>query len=55
MRLDHLLSKGTSKGYSIVELSKGCFWQPVKAAGSFGISSGDALKGNTRTHPEHGG
>ena len=46
MRLDHLLSKeekSRGKLLSIVELSR------LKLFG------GDALRGNTRSHPEHDG
>ena len=48
MRLDHLLSK---------EKSKGCVYcLVIKAVKSLiMISGGDALGGNTRTHPEHDG
>ena len=43
MWLDHLLSKRESKGCFTIELSK---------TQKFG---GDALRGNTRSHPEHDG
>ena len=45
MRLDHLLSKERiSKGWIAVELLR-----QLKDSG------GDALRGNTRSHPEHDG
>ena len=44
MRLDHLLSK---------EKSKGCI--TVKLLMTTKISGGDALRGHTRSHPEHDG
>ena len=55
MRLDHLLSKGSSKGYSAVRLSvrgrrKKLFRMIMEK-----ISGGDASRGNTRPHPEHDG
>ena len=45
MRLDHLLSKEEEvrKMLSIVELSK------------LNTSGGDAVRGHTRSHPEHDG
>ncbi len=50
MRLDHLLSKEeeSSNEFFTVLLSKG---KDNKEK----ISGGDALKGNTRPHPEHEG
>ena len=46
MRLDHLLSKGkVGDGYT-VQLSR---------VDNLKISGGDALRGNTRSHPEHDG
>ena len=46
MRLDHLLSKEESKGCIVVDLSR---------VEETLISGGDALRGNTRSHPEHDG
>ena len=48
MRLDHLLSK---------EVSRGCVYcLVIKAVKSLiMITGGDALEGNTRSHPEHDG
>lgn len=45
MRLDHLLSKGKSKELNVFY----CLAIELK------ISGGDALRGNTRSHPEHDG
>ena len=45
MRLDHLLSKEKVEDCFTVELS-------IK---QLNISGGDAVRGNTRTHPEHDG
>ena len=45
MRLDHLLSK---------EKSKGCFTVQLSEQDNI-IFGGDALRGNTRSHPEHDG
>ena len=44
MRLDHLLSK---------EKVEDCF--TVQFLRELKISGGDAVRGNTRTHPEHDG
>ena len=44
MRLDHLLSKRKSRGWIAVELSR-----------TAEVSGADALRGNTRSHPEHDG
>ena len=61
MRLDHLLSKEEkrSRGYFTVELSGR---KPEAGKGVEGRqedneedAGGDALMGNTRTHPEHDG
>ena len=46
MRLDHLLSKEASRGYFTVVLPMGIGNR---------ASGGDALMGDTRTHPEHDG
>ena len=45
MRLDHLLSKEKSRGCIAVELSRD----------SSASSGADAIRGNTRSHPEHDG
>ena len=45
MRLDHLLSK---------EKVEDCFTVQF-LRGKLKISGGDAVRGNTRTHPEHDG
>ena len=49
MRLDHLLSKEKSKGCFSVQLSREQTKRGQKNSG------GDALRGNTRPHPEHEG
>ena len=46
MRLDHLLSKEMSKGWNAV-------WVLRKLDTK--LSGGDALRGHTRSHPEHDG
>ena len=48
MRLDHLLSKEESKGWFIIEL-------PMVTKKINKVSGGDALRGHTRSHPEHDG
>ena len=48
MRLDHLLSKEEE-----VEKSRVCF--TVELLRTQEMSGGDALTGNTRSHPEHDG
>ena len=47
MRLDHLLSKEKSKGSCCLVMN--VLYRTLN------ISGGDALRGNTRTHPEHDG
>ena len=47
MRLDHLLSKEKSKGCIVVKLSRETLIMKD--------SGGDALRGHTRSHPEHDG
>ena len=60
MRLDHLLSKRASKGCFTVELSS------IECTDDFALNTAntvlitknfgdDALRGNTRSHPEHDG
>ena len=49
MRLDHLLSKESSKGWNY------CLIMNVLEKRDKGTSGGDAIRGNTRTHPEHDG
>lgn len=50
MRLDHLLSKEMEEVRNVVYCSV------IKAVKSrITVSGGDALRGNTRTHPEHDG
>ena len=49
MRLDHLLSKEESKGWFIIELPM------VTKTKLNKVSGGDALRGHTRSHPEHDG
>ena len=52
MRLDHLLSKEEkSRGWIAVECSRKLGYRKLNKE----ISGGDALRGNTRTHPEHDG
>ena len=46
MRLDHLLSK---------EKVEDCFTVELSIKNNLKISGGDAVRGNTRTHPEHDG
>ena len=46
MRLDHLLSKEMSRGWIAVRLLR-------QTKEDF--SGGDALRGHTRSHPEHDG
>ena len=48
MRLDHLLSKEKE----VEEVEFYCLIMRVLRPRTFG---GDALRGNTRTHPEHDG
>ena len=48
MRLDHLLSREESKGWFVIEHS---MLEKVNKE----ISGGDALRGHTRSHPEHDG
>ena len=52
MRLDHLLSKEKSKGWIAVDLPRGKFAVKETATKN---SGGDALRGHTRSHPEHEG
>ena len=47
MRLDHLLSKE--------KVEKMCFTVELSRKLNNDISGGDALRGNTRPHPEHDG
>ena len=47
MRLDHLLSKE--------EVEKMCFTVELSSEKLNNLSGGDALVGNTRSHPEHDG
>ena len=49
MRLDHLLSKGKSR---VIEM---CFTVELSRQLNNGISGSDALRGHTRSHPEHDG
>ena len=49
MRLDHLLSKEESRGWFIVEFSK------FRKSKYRNTSGGDAIRGHTRSHPEHDG
>ena len=75
MRLDHLLSKGMSKGWNAVwvlrklnmnlhkfgrhcEAMSGkqlCVLQLRSERSEETYSGGDALRGHTRSHPEHDG
>lgn len=48
MRLDHLLSKEE-------EVEKMCFTVELSRKLNRDISGSDALRGNTRSHPEHDG
>ena len=51
MRLDHLLSKETSKGCISAKVPCICELRNEKDF----LSGGDARRGNTRSHPEHDG
>ena len=57
MRLDHLLSKEIKVGvvvyYLVIKVTKKRSEVTVKRTG--GTPGGDALRGHTRTHPEHDG
>ena len=60
MRLDHLLSKekGRSRGYITVDLLRQMKLTKSISNGSakqIQFSGGDALRGHTRSHPEHDG
>lgn len=49
MRLDHLLSKEKSR---VIEM---CFTVELSRKLNNDISGSDALRGHTRSHPEHDG
>ena len=51
MRLDHLLSKEEEVEIGLLLICQGQMY----AKGKRKISGGDAIRGNTRTHPEHDG
>ena len=65
MRLDHLLSKEESRGWFIVEflmtqeknVNHRFAGKKSKISSKFDneTSSGDAIRGHTRSHPEHDG
>ena len=54
MRLDHLLSKESSKGCISAKVPYICELEKKNIQKDF-LSGGDARRGNTRSHPEHDG
>ena len=54
MRLDHLLSKEELVGV-VIEIEESCSVMKVSVKELNKLSGADALRGNTRTHPEHDG
>ena len=55
MRLDHLLSKEDEYARKGAPEGGGCFTVLLLRELNNESSGGDALRGNTRTHPEHDG
>ena len=59
MRLDHLLSKEEEVEVALLLICYKFRWKNEVFPNDFGtksfISGGDALRGHTRSHPEHDG